>query len=128
MLIAISSPLFRFDELIVYVIFMTRTFKLIMGVLPPRDVARIVESYIWPTDVISDEAMAEAGHYEMCMKISPDHGLRGACRGGNREIAEMMITAGGNLWYGLVGACAGGNIDLAEWLFSIGCLVNDSAF
>ena len=48
-------------------------------------------------------------------------GLGGACDGGHRELAELMIEKGATDWnWGLMDACYGGHRDLAEWMIAKG--------
>ena len=48
-------------------------------------------------------------------------GLFGACQGGNRELAELMIEKGANDWNGgLFGACRSGNRELADFMIEKG--------
>lgn len=50
-----------------------------------------------------------------------DKGLGGACRGGNMEIVEYMISKGATDWdKGLKGACMGGHIEMVEYMISKG--------
>ena len=50
-----------------------------------------------------------------------DWGLYSACYGGHHDLVERMIQKGANHWnYGLQGACRGGNRDLAERMISKG--------
>jgi hypothetical protein len=51
----------------------------------------------------------------------PDRGLKGACIGGHKELAELMIARGANDWnYGLSGACFAGHKELAEFMIARG--------
>ena len=44
-----------------------------------------------------------------------NRGLYSACRGGHKELVELMIAKGANNWnQGLYGACRGGHKELAE--------------
>jgi ankyrin repeat protein len=49
-----------------------------------------------------------------------NEGLWRACRGGHREIAELMIEKGGDLYLGLHGACLDGRRDMVEWMIQKG--------
>src|SRR3989344_4068680 len=50
-----------------------------------------------------------------------DHGLGAACRGGNKDLIDLMISNGANNWnYGLKGACIGGHRDLIDLMISKG--------
>lgn len=53
-----------------------------------------------------------------------DCGLKGACRGHNKEIVDLMISTrrgGATKWdYGLEGACRGANLDLVKLMMSKG--------
>ena len=59
-----------------------------------------------------------------------NNSLYNACRGGHKELAELMITKGASNWnYGLGGACQKGHKELAElmitkgasnWIFCLG--------
>ena len=53
--------------------------------------------------------------------INWDWGLGGACHGGHRDIVELMITKGAANWNeGLYGACRGGHRDMAELMIAKG--------
>ena len=48
-------------------------------------------------------------------------GLSGACKGGHLELAKLMISKGANNWnWGLRGACEGGHLELAKLMISHG--------
>jgi len=50
-----------------------------------------------------------------------NEGLFRACRGGHRDLAELMIKKGAtDLNWGLEGACEGGHRELAEWMIEKG--------
>ncbi len=107
---------------------MSATCALLRTAVRVTDVARLIEAYILPNAPVSDEAIAEAGHYEACMSLdSLDPGIRGAARGGNIEIVRMFYAAGGNPWYALSGACETGQIDIATWAIDRGSMINRSA-
>ena len=53
--------------------------------------------------------MIEKGAYNW------NYGLRYACKGGNKEIVEIMIEKGAGDWNGgLIYACGGGNKEIAK--------------
>lgn len=48
-------------------------------------------------------------------------GLYGACHGGHRDLAELMIERGSKYWnLGLMGACQGGHRDLVDLMIEKG--------
>jgi len=56
-----------------------------------------------------------------------NEGLGAACIGGHRDLAELMIQHGANVWNdGLRSACDGGNSDLVELMIQHGAFVCDS--
>ena len=60
-------------------------------------------------------------------------GLKGACYGGHKEIAELMIKYGEQKYndynWGLRGACRGGNMELAISMIKYGAYeFNDGLF
>ena len=53
--------------------------------------------------------------------VNWNDGLQGACRGGFKYLAQMMIDRGANDWNeGLWSACYGGHRDLAQWMMDLG--------
>ena len=53
--------------------------------------------------------------------INWNFGLRGACQGGHRDLAQWMIDLGAKWWYdGLRGACEGGHRDMVQWMIDLG--------
>ena len=45
-----------------------------------------------------------------------NYGLKGACKGGHKEIVNYMISKGANNWNnGLYGACKGGHIEIVDY-------------
>ncbi len=81
------------------------------------DLACIVHDYLG-RHPRTDRQCARLGHWELCMQIkNVNCGLVGACRGGHRELANLMITHGANDWdYGLYHACRGGHRELADMM------------
>jgi hypothetical protein len=47
-------------------------------------------------------------------------GLYGACRGGHHELVQLMLSKGANCGWGLCGACKGGHLDLVQLMLSKG--------
>ena len=85
----------------------------------------IVDDYLeHGLDVIKDtdeEKMNRGLGYLHDTIQSVNSGLYGACRGGQLELAELMISKGANYYdWGLFGACKGGHVTLAELMISKG--------
>lgn len=66
--------------------------------------------------------MAEAGQWESCDKIIPnDIIFCGACKGGHRDIVELMIAEGRTCWnLGMGHACRGGHIGIIDFMIANG--------
>jgi hypothetical protein len=77
-----------------------------------------------PHDVLFESAYL--GSVQLIQWIAPeitfwDVALHGACLGGHREIAEMMVENGAKVMnYGLCGACRGGHSTIVQWLIDKG--------
>jgi ankyrin repeat protein len=69
---------------------------------------------------------SEKRRQENRLKFTWSRALENACKGGHREIAEMMIQNGAVLGRGLTGACMGGNHEFVNWILSLGCTNYDN--
>jgi hypothetical protein len=86
-----------------------------------NDVVTIVLCYVQSTER-NWTSIAEAGEYETCLEIPMrDSGLDGACLGGHKELAQVMIACGANARNRrLESACRGGHKELAELMIARG--------
>jgi hypothetical protein len=101
---------------------MIRTRELIEMCIHP-DICAIVLECV--QSVARDwKSIAYIGEYETCMSCPSEYvncALRGSCKGGHHELAELMIDKGANnLNWGLHYACLGGHHDLIEFMISKG--------